>query len=226
MLTNIAKCVLALAIVFTLQATASAAEQPVSIGATVPAISMAVEVKISSLDSVDPLDPKKDWATREDAGTINFGDLVRNTDNKILMAKKYYAVDVSVADNTGKNWAMAHLPSHIVMRDANGLTSSLDDSITVSFAKMKKGVDTTTGKAVETEQPISSKRYGKSATLFMRDQLEGNKGGWLRIYYGVATGNTDPTVGAVDPPGAVPIPQYQAAGEYSGGITLVFVSAR
>ena len=214
--TNIAKLVLALAVVLALQTMVIAAEKSIAVAAKVPELSGIMEVVISSVDAKDAANPKDDvWTPGQ--SSISFGTMTRDVKNKIFTASNYYAVDVAVLDNTGKSWILTHTASPV--RLFRGYpTTVLDESINVAFAKMMKP----RGQTETTETELSKGNYlASNNAQFNRATLEGGKGGWLRIYYGIATGNKDATGGlATDPAGSFPIAQYQQAGSYSGRITI------
>jgi len=212
MKTNIAKLVLALAMVLALQTMLLAAEKSIAVSASVPVLNGLMEVTISSVDAKDATNPDDDLWT-PDQSSINFGTLTRDVLNKIFTASNYYAVDVAVLDNTGRSWTLSHTTNSVKYQ-----TENLDESINVSFAKVMKP----RGATKTTETDLSKGNYlASNNAQFNRATLEGGKGGWLRIYYGIATGNKDGSKGlSVDPEGSFPIPQYQLAGSYSGGVTI------
>jgi len=214
--TNIAKLILTLAMVLALQTMVIAAEKSIAVAAKVPELSGIMEVTISAVDAKDATNADDDvWTPGQNS--ISFGTLTRDVKNKIFTASNYYAVDVAVLDNTGKGWTLTHTVMPVglyrVSRSIN-----LDESINVAFAKVMKP----RGATKTTEVDLSKGNYLASNNVqFNRATLEGNKGGWLRIYYGIATGNKDGSGGlSVDPEGSFPIAQYQHAGTYVGRVTL------
>jgi len=216
MKTKIAKLVLALAIALALQTMAVAEEKIITVSAKVPPLSGVMDVMISSIDPADPVDLTDDVWTK-DQSSVNFGTLIRIEKDKIFTGSSYYAVDVVVLDNTGRSWTLTHTAAAIIRRPLAFPISRLDDSITVAFAKVMRP----RGATKDEETPLSRGTYRESNNAqFDRAKLEGGKGGWLRIYYGIATGNPDPSKGTLDPAGAFPISQYQLGGDYSGGVTL------
>jgi hypothetical protein len=211
---NLTKLALALVMVLTFQTMLLAADKSITVSASVPALTGIMEVKIMELKAVDALDPKKDWDTATEVSSIDFGSLARDATYKIFTATKYFAVEVSVLDNTGKSWTLTHSANSVKYQ-----TEKLDESINVSFAKvmLPRG-----NKPTDTVESILSRGNYLSSNnaQYNRATLEGGKGGWLRIYYGIATGNADSAKGTVDPAGSFPIAQYQQAGMYVGGVTL------
>ncbi len=209
---NIAKFVLILAIALTWQAMGFAAE--LSVSANVPTISGLMEVTVFQINAQDPKVTDDD--TWSPASSIDFGTLNRDPKNKIFTAGHFIAVDVAVIDNTGKTWTITHNLKSVLGQTAEA--GNLDENIVVGFDKVMQDRDT--GK--DTDVVLADPRPYKdcNGVSFNRAILEGGKGGWLRIYYGVATGNKDVAIGAVTPAGAYPVPQYQLAGSYSGSVTL------
>jgi hypothetical protein len=135
--------------------------------------------------------------------SINFGTLVYDPTNNIFgtLGGAYYAVDVGVNSNAA-DWTVTHTRTSV----ANALSASdtLDNHINVTFVKQ-------TDDANGTE--LSKVSFANSNSLaFTKGQLSG---GWLRIYYGLATGQA-----STDAPGVTPIPSTQAYGNYQGRITL------
>jgi hypothetical protein len=168
----------------------AATSQTVNINAAVPLLAGGLTVTVSKVTGTT-------WAT---ATSISFGTLVWNTTNKIFLPDSYYAVDVGVTDNSGTVWTLTHTRTSIA---GNG--SNLDNKINVSFNKQ-------TSSTASTElQKVS---YANSQSIaYTKTQLSG---GWLRIYYGIGTG--DPT--KPDAAGVTPIGIDTPAGTYSGTVTI------
>lgn len=214
MKTNIMKLALAIAVVLFLGTTVFAAEVPVSVSASVPQLSGILEVAVSSIDpGADKVSPTDDVWTPVQGTSVDFGTLDRDATNKIFTAAKFFAVDVSVLDNTGAGWVLTHTTTPVQFG-----TETLDDSIVVSFSKVTK--DRVTKKDTDTPLGTAMGYKASNNAQFTRAELAAGQGGWLRIYYGIATGNDDPTKGSVTPAGVFAIPQYQLAGTYSGGVTI------
>ena len=201
--------ILAVAMALAFQAMTLAAEESVMVSANVPTLSGLMEISISSIDpGADPDSPSDDtWTPQTDTSSIDFGTLTRDKDNKIFVGSNFFAVDVAVVDNTGRGWTLSHTTTPIAYQ-----SEKLDDHINVAFSKVtppliKGGSDTDTPKDAYVYSESNNVQYNK-------DDLDGATGGWLRIYYGIATG------GDGDAPNATPIPQYQLAGQYTGGVTI------
>lgn len=174
----------------------------ITVSAVIPTLSQALSV------SITPVNPDNDqWDSATVTNMSGFGGLSVDTVNNIWTAGRYYAVDVGVTDNSGTTWYLNHAVSSI----RRGATSdTLDYNVNVSMVKITKSGTT------ETETPIQKKVFAESAvtstTMLNKTALSG---GWLRIYYGVATGET-----AKDAPNAVPILLDRQAGTYTGSVTI------
>lgn len=138
--------------------------------------------------------------TWTNATSIDFGALVYNGTNSVFTANPYYAIDVGVNSNAA-DWTVTHKTASI--SNPAG-TDNLDKNINVNFVRQ-------TGNT--TAVALSKVTFANSNNkAFTRSQLTG---GWLRIYYGIATGNT-----TSDAPGAVPINATKPYGDYKGSVTL------
>ncbi|MFH0827044.1 MAG: hypothetical protein V1923_04060 [Candidatus Omnitrophota bacterium] len=132
------------------------------------------------------------------ATSINFGTLVYDTVNKIFTTSdgSYYAVDVGCNSNSA-DWTVTHTITSLL----NG-TSNLDGHVNVTFMKQTSSTAGT---------QISKYSYAASNNKpFTKAQLSG---GWLRVYYGLATGVGDAT-------GVTPVPSDKTYGTYSGTVTF------
>lgn len=127
--------------------------------------------------------------------SVDFGTLTFDTTFNIFRASAYYAVDVGNNSNAA-DWTVTHTPNSITSGLAN-----LDSNVNVSF--MKQTSDTTATELSKVSFANSSKAYTKS-------QLSG---GWLRIYYGIASGSGDNT-------GVTPITTDKPYGTYQGSAVL------
>jgi hypothetical protein len=154
------------------------------------------------------------WTANQ--ASIDFGTLVLDPALKIFLAQggAYYAVDVGVSSNVAA-WTITHTPVSI----ANELspTDTLDNHINVSFVKQLTST---------TSEVIQMVSFANSNKPFTKAQLSG---GWLRIYYGLGTGEikTDPSGNKIpqDAPGVTPVPPTQTFGKYRGKITLTLTSS-
>lgn len=187
MLKNTVKILLCLVLVLSLTSICLAIDtKSVAVSASVPAEN-ALSVTVSRIVG----------ATWTPATSIDFANLVFDPVNSIFTADSYYAVDIGTNSNA-LDWAVTHTRSSVV----NG-AESLDSNINVTFTK---------------ETGITSTQLAKLSYLnsdnqaFTKAQLAD---GWLRAYYGIATG--DPLN---DAPGASPITLVKPSGTYSGTVTF------
>ena len=161
-----------------------------NVRATVPTMNQSLTLTVSRITPGTP----DVWVP---ATEVDFGTLTHDATNHIFRAAAFYAIDVGVVDNTNA-WTLSHARTSLKM-DA---TNNLDDNVNVAFVKQTSG---TAG--AELSKFSFNNSNGKS---FTKAQLDG---GWLRIYYGVATGSGDAT-------GVVPVPEIKPSGSYQGTITL------
>jgi hypothetical protein len=141
---------------------------------------------------------KVQGSTRTAAGSLEFGNLVYNPEKKVFGSDSYYVLDVGINSNTA-DWALTHLTTSV----SNGL-NNLDSNINVTFMRQKDADNGT---------EIARLSYADSdKKVFKKAELEG---GWLRIYYGIATG--DPQK---DAPGAKPVMLGFTPGIYKGKIDV------
>lgn len=136
------------------------------------------------------------WATGQT--NIDFGSLFFDTQNNIFTGTSYYAVDVGVNSNAA-NWQLKHETTPIT----NG-TELLDENINVTFMKQLDSSN-----AIELLKVNFAESNGK---VFYKSQFTD---GWLRIYYGLATGSA-----GVDAPNAKPIGPSKTFGNYQGTIKI------
>jgi len=138
------------------------------------------------------------WSTRS---SVDFGSLFFDGVNNIFLSNYYYAVDVGVLANL-PNWSIKHTTTPVVNTTIPGET--LDSHINVSFVKQLDAA---------TAAPLDKVTYANSNNkVYTKDQL---LDGWLRIYYGIATGEP-----GKDAPGASPIGISTPSGTYLGQVTL------
>ncbi len=132
------------------------------------------------------------------ATSIDFANLVFDTQNNIFMGSCYYAVEVGITSNAA-NWQVKHETTSIV----NG-AEKLDENINVTF--MKQINDKTAAELLKVNFAESN------GTVFSKSQLTG---GWLRIYYGIATGEV-----GKDAPNAKPVGPLKTVGNYQGTVKI------
>ena len=182
--------VLALALV---TPTFAAVTKNIAVTATVPTLSGGMNVTISRIRASDDV-----WESSSSTNPIAFGTLALDSVNNIFTSSYYYAVDVGVTDNSGTVWTLTHTRTSI----ANG-ANNLDSNVNVTFMKQTSATATTT--------ELRKVTYlGSNNIAYTKTQLNG---GWLRIYYGIATGSGDAS-------GASPIGLDKVAGTYTGQATI------
>lgn len=166
------------------------------VSATIPAM-FGMNVAINRIDSKNTEDPKDDaWAT---ATGIDFGELSLDPKTSILRAQYYGAVDVGAYNNAG-GFTLMHEASPM-----NGPGGTLDEHVNVIFVKQTSDTESS---------DLSKNAYNKSDISYSKDQLSG---GWLRIYYGLASGKGDAA-------GITPVNLEKQLGTYSGTITLTLTA--
>ncbi|RLD13384.1 MAG: hypothetical protein DRI22_04330, partial [Caldiserica bacterium] len=136
---------------------------------------------------------------------INFGELELDEDLGIFTTNTYYALDCGV-DGAGP-WTIRH---RVTSGFSGTGTDSLGDNIIVTFHKLEKVGTAETFTELEKTIIADSDRDFTSSDL---------AGGWLRIYYGIATG--DPLAG--EPDDAVPITTQETADTYTGTIEITLI---
>ncbi|MFA6129858.1 MAG: hypothetical protein WC731_02615 [Candidatus Omnitrophota bacterium] len=187
---NIFISMVLVAAVFCTTSAWAAASQTVTVNATVPTMTGGLTVTVSKVTGTV-------WTT---ASTISFGTLTWDSINKIFLPASYYAVDVGVTDNSGTVWTLTHTRVSL-QKDA---TNNLNGKVNVSFNKQ-------TSSTVSTE--LAKYSFGNSQNIaYTKTQLSG---GWLRIYYGIGTGEA-----GKDATGVTPIGLDTPAGTYIGSVTI------
>ncbi len=178
--------------------------QSLTVSATVSTITDGLSLGLSKV--VPGVGGAQDtWTVIPVSSGMAFGTLTLDPTYKVFKAANYFALDVGVLDNSGTAWTI----THAIQSVKKDLTNNLDSNINVTFDKQLTST---------TANNLSKNTFATSANKsFTKAQLDG---GWLRIYYGIATGNTDPANGTVDNPGALPITLNKAAGTYTGSVTI------
>lgn len=161
--------------------------------------SFQLQATIPPQSSVNVSISKVVGTTFTPAADVNFGSLVRDNTNNIFKSSDngYYCLDVGVISNVS-SWTLTHAVTSIT----NG-TDNLNNKINVTFMNQQNAAAAT---------QLSRVSYSASnGVAITKSQI--SSGGWLRIYYGLATGSGD---GA----GISVIPLTQAGGAYGGNIIL------
>ena len=140
----------------------------------------------------------------EHVSEICFDDLSYNTEYHIFLPQHWYVIDVGVNSNAS-NWTISYTATSIV--GPNGY--KLDNHINVVVLKQTEKNGYTLLKKCTYGEMLSAS--------FDRSQL---LGGWLRIYYGISTGDEE-----IDPPNAEPITVDVPAGTYTGTITITLTTS-
>ncbi|MFH0917530.1 MAG: hypothetical protein V1830_00170 [Candidatus Omnitrophota bacterium] len=167
----------------------AAQAQTVTVNATIPTITNGLSVTVSKITGTV-------WTA---ASTISFGTLIWDTVNHIFLPASYFAIDIGVTDNSNTAWTVTHTRASL----AKG-TDNLNNKVNVSFVKQTS--DTT-------DVPLQKVSFGNSQSIaYTKAQLTG---GWLRIYYGVGTGEA-----GKDADGVTPIGLDTPAGTYTGSVTI------
>lgn len=137
------------------------------------------------------------------AQEISFDDLEYNSENHIFLAKSYYVVDVGVNSNAS-TWTISYNATSIVGPN----NYKLDHHVNLVGVKQKTDSEYTV---------IGRAAYGDALSFVItKSQLDG---GWLRLYYGIATGDS-----SVDSPNTTPITTDVPAGIYTGSITITLTT--
>ncbi|MCX5669577.1 MAG: hypothetical protein NTX89_05680 [Candidatus Omnitrophica bacterium] len=188
---NIFICMVLVAVLFCATNTWAVQTQTVTVNATVPTVATGLTVGVSKVTGTV-------WTPGQTS--IGFGTLVYDPLTNIFLPASYYAVDIGVTDNTGTAWTVTHTRASLI----SGV-NNLDNKVNVSFNKQ-------TSSTVGAELQYLS--FGNSNSIaFTKAQL---LGGWLRIYYGIGTG--DPA--KPDAAGVTPIGLDTPAGTYTGSVTI------
>ncbi|MBL7070137.1 MAG: hypothetical protein ISS27_01540 [Candidatus Omnitrophica bacterium] len=188
------RSMLALVMVLALASTGFAgASKTIEVSAHVPTIGGGFNVNVTRINA-----STDEWGVPNPNQPIDFQTLVYDAVNGVFGANYYYAVDIGVLDNSGAPWMITHARNSVALDAFN----NLDNNINVSFTK-----ESQTAPAINL-QKVS---YANSQNIsFMKSQLTG---GWLRVYYGIATGLNDA-------PGALPIDATKPTGIYQGSVTI------
>lgn len=171
--------------------------ETVEITAEIPTLD-GLNVAISRID-VDPATGEETWVPDQTA--IDFGTLTYDETSHIFRAGRYYAVDVGVLSNS-TTWTITHTGGSI----ANASGATLDNNINVVFMQQLTN---------STANELGKFSYANSNRSYTKSQINP---GWLRIYYGIATGSGDAA-------GVSPITVNNRAGTYTGTITITLTTS-
>lgn len=165
----------------------------ITVTASVPSMAGGLDVNVSKIRSSDNV-----WLITDPNIPIDFGTLSFDTVNNIFVPLYYYAVDVGVNDNTGGNWNLLHEVNSI-QKDA---LNNLDGNVNVTFLKQTS--------ATNSVQLLKTSFGNSNGVVYSKANLTG---GWLRMYYGIGTGQGDA-------PGVTPIGTNKPAGTYTGSVRI------
>ena len=151
--------------------------------------------------AISRIDKNNNWHTVDE---IFFNSLHYNSDYGIFLSDDYYAVDVGVLSNAA-DWTLSYSATSVVGPN----NYKLDKHINVTFVKQMGDNEA---------QELAKATYADALGPLSLNKAD-LQGGWLRIYYGIATGDQQ-----TDAPGAEPITTDVPAGLYSGTITLTLTT--
>ncbi|MDD5347845.1 MAG: hypothetical protein PHT59_04450 [Candidatus Omnitrophica bacterium] len=140
----------------------------------------------------------------EPASEINFGTLYLDPVYHIFRSVWYFFMDVGVNTNAN-NWTVTHYANPV-----SGAGTNLDSHINVSFVRQLTNT---------TEAALTGGKVSYAASDGRAYSKNSFPTGWLRIYYGIGTGNN-----TTDNSGVTPIPQTQPAADYSGSVYLTLTT--
>jgi hypothetical protein len=133
------------------------------------------------------------------ASSVDFGQLYFDNTWRIFRSNWYYAVDVGALSNM--DWTLTHTRTSILNA---GSGATLDNNTNVAFTSSNGTGDVR----------MDYVSYQNSQNMaYARSRF--TPGRWLRIYYGIATGNV-----SEDAPGVVAVGIDKPVGAYQGTATL------
>jgi len=171
----------------------AAQSKTINVTASVPTISSGLNVSVARIDATTGV-----WGPADPNNPIDFGTLTLDPAYSVFRPKYYYAVDVGIIDNTGTAWTVTHTRNSI-QRDS---VNNLDSNVNVTFMKQTSST---------TANDLSKVSFANSNNIsYTKSQLNN---GWLRIYYGIASGQGDAT-------GVSAIGLDKPAGTYTGSVVI------
>lgn len=174
---------------------AAADAKTTTMTANVPAITPTLNIAIYDIWPGQSWDPG--------AYSLDFGTLILDNANRTWKADHYHAIDAAVTGNTANTWDLTLRGDSI--RNAAG-DVNLDNNINVKFVKVMGNN--------ESELEYASYRTCRLGRNYTKDQLSG---GFLRVYYSIATGSDDAS-------GALPILEFQNGGHYEGTVQMTLTT--
>ncbi len=104
----------------------ASASKSITVMANVPAVSSALDVKVSQVNASNNV-----FLQSGPNVPVDFGILTLDPVNSVFTSQFYYAVDIGVNNNTGTTWTLSHTANSI-QKDA---TNNLDGNVNVTFVK-------------------------------------------------------------------------------------------
>jgi hypothetical protein len=199
---------------------------PIPISATVPSVTGGMDVSVSKVNvayaNAAACTGKTETWVPQATLSMPFGTLWFDTTNNVfrpgtsLNTGFYYAVDVGVVDNSGRNWQITVTPSTIT----NGSTT-LNNKVNVVYQKVRQGA------TADIVTQIAKVAYGSSTRTIAKSELiTATETNWLRVAYGLASGLTaDRAECSADATGVLPLTLDTQQGVYSGSVrfTLAYL---
>ncbi|MCX5699731.1 MAG: hypothetical protein NTX01_08565 [Candidatus Omnitrophica bacterium] len=179
---------------------------PITVKAEIPKMTEGLSVGISKVTGEAENGTGGEWTTLPAGSPLDFGILKWTTTNNIniFLPTCYFAVDIGVQDNSGSTWTIIH--EFTSLNNSSG--GNIDDKVNVTFANQ---ADKTHGTTL-----LYTSFLGSGNISYTKEALGK---GWLRIYYGIGTGNlTKP-----DASGVTPIGMDTPYGQYSGSVKITLV---
>ena len=170
----------------------------INIRATVPSV-QGLNIAISRVRNENG---HENWTSAQE---ISFDDLEYDDQHQVFLAKSYYVVDVGVNTNAG-DWTLTYSATSIVGPN----NYKLDYHVNITAVKQKTASSEMIGKIA----------YGDALGPISFSKSDFSGGYWLRIYYGIATGDS-----ATDAPNTSPITTDVPAGTYTGTITITLTTS-
>ena len=195
------------------QAAMAANSTTLTLTATVPTAS-SIGFTVNSIDITS-----KTW-TLQSTTTLGFlpaigMNYVTANGANIYAPSNYFAIDIAPVGGSGTpNTTVTYTEG----TNPNGTTNGLG---TKAGATFDKEVYVTSSSNSETAVAV-----GNNGKLMLSQLSSTNisnslvNGGWLRMYLGICTGNTNAANGPVDPTGCKPFTTNDAQGQYTGSLLI------
>jgi hypothetical protein len=181
------------------------AQTTFTVSATVP-LATSITMTVNSINSTGSA-----VFTPVSGTALSFDPMTFNSTNGIYVPNHYYSIDIATASGAGTPDTTV---TYTEGANPNGATNGLGFKATATFAK-----EVYTGASTPPTETITS--LGKIRFTDLNGTHEPFSAiapGWLRIYLGVWTGET--TTAPIDPANGQPFTNADAAGAYSGTLTI------